>query len=593
MDERARGPASIEDLIWVDAIASNFERALRAGEAPRIEDFLGDAAGERRDVLARELVTLELEYHAGDAAVAENLRARFPALSEWIGERRVIVKADEKRVGSTGLPELTNYELLSILGQGGMGIVYLGRKRDRVEEHRLAVKMLRGSPSPEDRERFLAEMAALARAHHPHIVPILDSGCEHESTFYFVMPYFPAGDLATVLRAAGPLPEQAAAEYGLALALALKHLHDRGIVHRDLKLRNILLDEHRDGRFPLGRPWLTDFGLVKLLTRHEDAREHGRLMGTVASMSPEQAEGRNDEVGPATDIWSLGVILFELVTGRAPFVGETLDQVRYRIMRHEPPSMRMLRASVPRDLDRIVAKCLEKKPQARFASAQDLIEDLSAFLKHEPLLHATPRKPIERLERWARRKPALALRWGVILALLANIWLNHGAAVFGWSNPPKTDATSWPRAIQHFMEFWFDQVLLLIWGAVSLGLQRWLERDGPAKRLKIAWLCCDTAIVTAILWNVEAAHSPLIVAYAALIVASGLWQDTAVVAMTTAFCVVGYLLLVGVSLATGVGTPLYEVLHVLTTMLALGILVRYFIRRSRTLERLYQHDPTR
>lgn len=409
MAQQSEHDEPLDRLAWIDEQASRFETAWRAGARPSIEGCAEKAPPDLKTALLKELILLDHELHqaAGRPSKAIDYRARFPELGEWLSshlDRPRLERRDaetraippvESPVESeqANLPRLTHYAISSILGKGGMGVVYLGRKRDRVEDHCLAVKMLHRSSSAEVRNRFLDEMATMARLQHPHIVPIIDSGYDHDHILYFVMPYFPAGDLAAALASSGPLPAATAAEYALAVAWALDYLHERGIVHRDLKLRNILLDEYRDSRFPLGRPWLADFGLVKLLETWTTSHEGGRITGTVMNMSPEQASGRNDEVGPRSDLWAVGVLLFELLTRRAPFAGESIDQVRYQIMRHEPMSVRILQPKTPRDLERIVAKCLEKNPDDRYASAAALIADLTAFLRNEPLPHATPKRP--------------------------------------------------------------------------------------------------------------------------------------------------------------------------------------------------------
>ncbi len=598
---------SFDQLVSIDQLATEFERAWREGCQPRIEDVLACAPSSIAPQLLHELLLLdfELKQTSGLSPSVSEYFQRFPEFARQV-ERAfhsltTALASTHSQPASSGgshrldaastLPHLRDYELDRVLGEGGMGVVYLAKKRDRPEEHQVAVKMLRSVATPESSLRFMSEMATMARLQHPHIVPVLDSGRDLSDAFYFVMPYYPAGDLGAVLQRTGYLTPQTAAEYALAIAWALAYLHERGIVHRDLKLRNILLDDYRDGRFPHGRPCLTDFGLVKLLEQAEVVIESDRITGTILNMSPEQAAGLNQSVGAQADVWAVGILLFELLTTRTPFSGRTIDDVRYKILRSEPPLVRTLRAAAPRDLELIVSKCLEKDPVRRYGTANALIEDLTSYLKNEPLVHAMPRRTSERIERWARRKPAFSMRLVVIGALLMNIWLNRLANKLGWIARPKPDALHWNPQLAEFMEFWFDQILLIGWCVLSWCFQRAADYGASPRRVRICWLATDSLILTVILWNVEALHSPLIAAYAALIVASGLWQDVALVILTTGLAMAGYFVLAASAALQLQAPPLYEILHVITTFVVLGVLMCYFLRRSRILERIYKHDP--
>ncbi len=295
------------------------------------------------------------------------------------------------------------YGILRVLGSGGMGVVLAAR-----QEHPrrvVALKMILAGPlgSRQRQARFQSEPEVVARLQHPNIVQVHEVG-DHGGRPYYTMEYLDGGSLAQKL-AAAPLAPRAAAELTEALARAVHFAHERGFVHRDLKPANVLLAED-------GTPKVADFGLAKQFGGEPSdpaspyRTESGAILGTPGYMAPEQAEGKKD-IGPAADVYALGAILYECLTGRPPFraatVLETLEQVRSQ----EPVPISRLQPTVPRDLQTICLKCLHKDPARRFASAEALADDLGRFLRGEPI-RARPVSRRERLWKWARRKPALA-----------------------------------------------------------------------------------------------------------------------------------------------------------------------------------------
>ncbi len=292
----------------------------------------------------------------------------------------------------------SDYELLEEIARGGMGIVYKARQ---VSLGRIvAVKMLLFGPlsSPEFVKRFRAEASAAASLQHPNIVAIHEVGV-HQGQHYFAMDYVQGSSLAKVL-SNGPLPARGAASYLKTIAEAIHYAHERGILHRDLKPSNVLIDAD-------DQPRVTDFGLARRLEGDSELTVTGQVLGSPNYMPPEQATGKRGKISRRSDVYSLGAMLYHLLTGRPPFVGEALTDTLEQVLNAEPVSPRLLNPSLPRDLETICLKCLEKEPDKRYATAQALAEELGRFLNQEPI-HARPIMRAERAWRWCRRKPALA-----------------------------------------------------------------------------------------------------------------------------------------------------------------------------------------
>lgn len=311
------------------------------------------------------------------------------------------------------------YELLEVIDQGGMGVVY---KAVQVELRRtVALKMIAGfRAGPKQLARFRVEAEAVARLHHPHIVQIYDIG-EVDGHSFFTMEYVPGGTLAHLLEA-GPLDPRAAAHLVETLARAVHHAHTRGIIHRDLKPANILLTGVREGggeeaadgaasglapdpcSLPPPVPKVSDFGLAKRVGADSDHTATGEVIGTPTYMAPEQALGQTSEIGTACDIYAVGAILYEVLTGRPPFKGNTVLETLRQVISDEPTAPRRLRPAVPRDLEAICLKCLEKNPGRRYASADALADDLQRFANGLPVV-ARHLSVFGRGLKFARRHP--------------------------------------------------------------------------------------------------------------------------------------------------------------------------------------------
>jgi tetratricopeptide (TPR) repeat protein len=363
------------------------------------------------------------QARAADITAAEGTLAFGPAAepspavdgnaapSEVVAEDARTLHSGRPAAQAPALPKLAGYEVLGILGRGAMGVVYKARQRGL--KRLVALKMILSGAhaGPGELARFCTEGEAVARLQHPNIVQIYDVG-ELDGRPYFSLELVDGGNLAGKTNGE-PQPPREAARLVRLLAEAMNCAHQQGIIHRDLKPANILLT--RDGS-----PKISDFGLAKRLEEDAGQTHSGSILGTPAYMAPEQAEARFPEVGPRSDVYSLGVILYELLTGRTPFrapsVVETLELVRHR----EPLPPSELQPAIPRDLETICLKCLRKDPRQRYDGAAALAEDLRRFLTDETIL-ARPVGRGERLWRWCRRNPRLALL-GTTTALVVVGW---------------------------------------------------------------------------------------------------------------------------------------------------------------------------
>jgi eukaryotic-like serine/threonine-protein kinase len=315
-------------------------------------------------------------------------------------------------------PQVPGYEVQAMLGRGGMGVVYKARhlRLNRI----VALKMLLTGAyaGPRERARFQREAEAVANLRHPSIVQVYDVG-DHDGCPYFTMELLEGGSLAQSL-AGTPQPVQQAATLLITLAEAVQVAHQAGIVHRDLKPANLLLTAE-------GTPKVADFGLARHFDGGPALTASGARVGTPSYMAPEQVTGKAGAIGPATDIYALGAMLYEMLTGRPPFRGETAADTERQVVRDEPVSPSRLNTKVPRDLETICLKCLSKEPQRRYASAAALADDLRRFGEGRQI-QARPVGWVERSWRWGRRNPTAAALLATALALVGlasggGVWL--------------------------------------------------------------------------------------------------------------------------------------------------------------------------
>ena len=342
---------------------------------------------------------------------------------------------------------LPGYELLGKLGRGGMGVIY--KARHLSSGRIVAVKMILSGAlaEPEDRERFRAEVQTVAALRHPGIVTLYDVG-ETPAGPYYTMEYIEGGSLAKRLDGT-PLPPDEAADLVRQLAEAIHAAHQQGIVHRDLKPANVLLAAcglafapSVDGADAKPQatlvPKIADFGLARRMDVTGQTAT-GAVLGTPSYMAPEQAQSQKHIVGPLSDVYALGAILYECLTGRPPFKGPTVAETLFQVVRDEPVPPRQLQSQIPPDLDTICLKCLSKDPAHRYASALELANDLGRYLRREPV-QARPVGRMERLGRWCRRNPATAVLTAAVAAtLLIGTAVASGLAWWALSEKDRAD----------------------------------------------------------------------------------------------------------------------------------------------------------
>jgi serine/threonine-protein kinase len=352
---------------------------------------------DQRLMFALEL--LHSRKKSSESASPEEIFAQFPDLRKelealWATAQLADFLAEEATMAPSSLyspqatprsqlPNLRNYELLEEIGHGGMGVVF--RARQHSPDRIVAVKMLLQGElaSPEQFLRFQTETAAVAQLDHPNIITIHEAGIEGGQPFYS-MPLVQGTTLARRI-AERSLTDQEAAELLIPVCQAVAAAHRQGVLHRDLKPSNILIDQ-------TGRPFVSDFGLAKILNRPtlpgggmSTMTLSGQVVGTPGYLAPEQATGSRGQVGPQTDVYSLGAILYACVTGRAPFQAASPIDAVLLVLEQDPPAPRLLQPLIAPDLEMIILKALQKPVELRYASAEELAHDLQAFLRHEPV----------------------------------------------------------------------------------------------------------------------------------------------------------------------------------------------------------------
>ncbi|QDU59255.1 Serine/threonine-protein kinase PrkC [Planctomycetes bacterium Pan216] len=446
------------------------------------------------------------------------------------------------------------YELLEEIGRGGMGVVFKARHLEL--QRVVAVKMLLFGQlsTPDQIERFHAEARAAARLSHPSIVPIFDVGQEN-GQHYFAMEYVEGESLAERLRR-GRLEPMEAARLTTRIAVSVDYLHQQGVIHRDLKPSNVLFDT-------ADFPKLTDFGLAKVFTEDTSRTRSGAIAGTPAYMAPEQAAGRSRNVTPSSDVYSLGVMLYEMLTGRTPFQADNALDLLVDVVESDPVSPRHYRRDLPRALEWICLKCLAKDPGERYRSAAELAEDLRRFQAEESV-NAQPAGRFERLVRWMRQEPGLTVRIGVVIFTALVQWRH-------WLSGE-------PFSLTGQLIVFVALILLLLGRSLVLRVHfRWgLSRAAPYVAAGL-----DALLVTCVLLNLGGDAGPLLVAYPLMIVGSGLWFRRSVVWWTTGLTIASYLVVAWLR-PIGLDRSEYHFLFIVG-LLMMGFVLVYQVRRVRLL----------
>jgi eukaryotic-like serine/threonine-protein kinase len=483
-------------------------------------------------------------------------------------EAVVLRDADEAASATGELPrDFGPYELVRELGRGGMGVVYEARQKGL--DRSVAVKMILAShlASPELVRRFQAEAKAAARLRHSNIVHIHDVGQLHGQDF-FAMEYIDGQSLAQRI-AQGPIDFRTAVRWVVTVARAVEHLHRQGIIHRDLKPSNILLDSN-------GQPYVSDFGLAKVFAPGSEMTATGVIAGTPSYMAPEQALGRRADVGPATDVYSLGAILYELLTGSPPFHAESPLDTLMDVLSGDPATPRTLNPHVPRGLELICLKCLAKEPQERYGSAAALADDLDRFARGEAL-QVRPPTLAQRFWSWTRRQPALASRVGA----LGLFYIVETADYYYF----QTVDWAYHEEISLVVAFWI---------AASIVCQRLLGMGRWSIPACFVWGTLDSlALLTVLLRISDGAVSTLVIGYPLIIVASGLWFRVRFVWFITFLSLVSYWILVidfyrwRPELHTGMYAGYDRHVAFALALLIIGAVVSYLVQRVRVLSNFY------
>jgi serine/threonine-protein kinase len=465
-------------------------------------------SGEDRDaLLAAMFEQVIAEFQAGRQPRVEIIAASHPDLIDELRElasaaivadvvalNTSTVASHPRRATDDAAADLPrrfgDYELLAELGRGGMGVVFRARQISLGRE--VALKMILDGrlASRSDRSRFRAEAEAAARLQHEAIVPIYEVG-EFENRPYFSMKLIEGQTLAQRL-AAGPMPQREAARILQAVARAIHYAHSQGVLHRDLKPSNLMLD--RDGR-----PHVTDFGLAKRIEGDPNLTRSGAILGTPSYMAPEQAAGARGQTSPATDVYSLGTVLYQMLTGRPPFQSASPMDTLLAVLEHDPVPPRMLDAKVDPDLDMIALKCLQKPPELRYATAAALADDLDAYLADEPVA-ARSGKFSDVLARMFRpsHHAAVLENWGLL-------WIWHSIALLVLcvvTNWLQLQQDRWPVMTSPYPYVLLWGGGLAVWAPIFWALRR---RAGPVTFVErqIAHLWGGCVVSSVLLFAIE------------------------------------------------------------------------------------------
>jgi len=536
---------SYDDKNTLEVLDSYLAR-LQAGEKPN------------RDALLKEHPEL-----ASALSCLEALEVLAPPIRE---ASTIPGNGSDATLGECNFPrDFGPYELIREIGRGGMGVVYEARQKGL--DRSVAVKMILTGhlASPELIRRFQVEAKAAARSRHSNIVHIHEVG-QHHGQDFFAMEYIEGYSLSQRIRR-GPCDLHAAVRIVATVARAVEHLHQQGILHRDLKPSNILLDAE-------DQPFVTDFGLAKVFSPDSDMTTTGIIAGTPSYMAPEQASGRRAEVGTATDVYSLGAVLYELLTGVPPFLAETPLDTLMEVLGGDPAMPRSINSHIPRGLELICLKCLAKEPRERYASAAALADDLDRFARGD-VLQVRPPTLVQQFWGWTRRQPALASRLGALGLFYAVETVSYSMGV-----------------VDRQFHGWVSLVVVS-WVVVSIICQQLLESRRWSFPARYVWGTLDSVALLAVLLLGNGAASSLLVGYPLVIVASGLWFRVRFVWFITLLSLLSYGVLVvnfyyrQPELHEGIYADVNRHVIFAIALLVLGSVVAYLVQRVRILSSFY------
>jgi serine/threonine protein kinase len=412
----------------IDVVCDAFEREWQTGTRPDLPSYLGYCPASERQILFTELVLLEWELRNTnhESPSWTDYLARFPEFADQIEAMRFkcVLRNENPADRPAGVRRIAHFELLEKLGSGAGGTVW--KARDPRLQRMVAVKIPHASHlSTEDLGQLLRESRAAAQLRHPGIVGVHEAGRE-DGVAYIVADFVDGENLRTWLEHTSPPPEKAA-DLCRQMAEALHHAHTQGVIHRDLKPANVLLDGKDVAH-------IADFGLAKRISADSSLSTSSQVLGTPAYMSPEQARGENKLVDIRSDVYALGVILYEMLTKRRPFEG-SFDEILCALMTKEPPRPRRVNRTIPRDLELICIKAMAKLPSDRYQSADALASDLTRFLNSTPI-HARHYRTLELAWRAVRPRPLVAISVVTIIAAIVSVaWTWRAYRTNGASEP--------------------------------------------------------------------------------------------------------------------------------------------------------------
>ena len=533
----------------IESAIADYLRAVESGQVLDDQEWLA-----QHDDLADELTEF-LQHHR---RLQSNLAARGEPDELAAREAATLCNRPDstKSIDADTLPwenSFGDYELVEEISRGGMGIVY--RARHARLNRTVALKLMRAGDlaSEEEVHRFYGEAKAAASLDHPAIVPIYDVG-QHQGRHFLSMRLVEGITLSQRL-AEGPLQPEEAAALIRKIAEAMTYAHEHGVVHRDLKPANVLLDRS-------GEPMVTDFGLAKNLNADANLTATGQILGTPGFMAPEQAKGDCTANQPIVDVYGIGAILYAMCTGSAPFQATNQIDVVIQVLDREPQLPSKLNRRIPKALEQICLRCLEKKPENRYPSAQAIVDDVDRFLKGEPL-EAGSASLLHRIRRWSGREPALVSH---LVGIISTVLVVVGAFL--------TIGSEWSYFLRHVG-------VLAGWAAICVLLQQFLNRSRSPGQIRVIWSGVDVLCFTCILYMAEPPRGPLLIGYPLLVTAVGLFNRVSLVVFTTLLSVVGFITLMVVSPGE-INKPHFCVIFTVA-LLVLGGIVSAIVRRLQML----------